>query len=77
VANVPGVPATIQDVVDAIEAAAPAVAGRVFWEDGQLPFPEAFESRVLERLIGPISPTPLADGVRATIEHFRSRAAAS
>ena len=71
VANFPGVPSTMQNVVDAIEAAAPAVAGRLFWEEGQLPFPESLEGRLLERLIGPITPTPLADGVRATIEHFR------
>ena len=77
VANFPGVPSTMQEVVDAIELAAPAVAGKVFWEEGQLPFPEALEGRLLERLIGPISPTPLADGVRATIEHFRSHPAGS
>ena len=72
VANFPGVPSTMQEVVDAIEAAAPAVAGRVTWEEGQLPFPEALQGRLLERLIGPITPTPLTDGVRATIEHFRA-----
>ena len=71
VANFPGVPSTMQEVVDAIESAAPAVAGRVTWEEGQLPFPEALEGRHLERLIGPMTPTPLADGVRATIEHFK------
>ncbi|HKX47837.1 MAG TPA: NAD(P)-dependent oxidoreductase [Gaiellaceae bacterium] len=71
VANFPGVPSTMQEVVDAIEAAAPAVAGRVTWEEGQLPFPEALEGRHLERLIGPIAHTPLADGVRATIEHVK------
>ena len=75
VANVPGMPATIQEVVEAIESAAPAVAGRVFWEEGQLPFPEAFEGRLLERLIGPVTPRPLAEGVRMTIEHYRSHAA--
>ena len=72
VANFPGVPSTMQEVVDAIENAAPAVTGKVFWEEGQLPFPEALEGRLLERLIGPIAPTPLADGVRATVEHFRA-----
>ena len=72
VANFPGVSSTMQEVVNAIESAAPAVAGKVFWEEGQLPFPEALEGRRLERLIGPLTPTPLADGVRATIEHFRS-----
>ncbi|HEX4747062.1 MAG TPA: NAD(P)-dependent oxidoreductase [Gaiellaceae bacterium] len=73
VANFPGVSSTMQEVVDAIEAAAPAVAGRVTWEEGQLPFPEALEGRLLERLIGPVEHTPLTDGVRATIEHFRAR----
>ncbi len=72
VANLPGVPSTMQEVVDTIESAAPAVAGKVFWEEGQLPFPEALEGRQLERLIGPIRLTPLADGVRTTIEHFRA-----
>jgi UDP-glucuronate 4-epimerase len=72
VANFPGVPSTMQEVVDAIEAAAPTVAGRVFWEEGQLPFPESLQSGLLERLIGPMTPTPLTQGVRATVEHFRS-----
>jgi hypothetical protein len=65
----------MQEVVDAIEAAAPDVAGKVFWEEGQLPFPESLEGRLLERLIGPIRPTTLADGVRATIELVRARGA--
>jgi UDP-glucuronate 4-epimerase len=71
VVNFPGVPSTMQEVVDAIEAAAPAAAGRVVWEEGQLPFPESLQSGVLERLLGPLRPTTLADGVRATVEHFR------
>jgi nucleoside-diphosphate-sugar epimerase len=73
VANFPGEPSTMQQVAEAIEAAAPSVAGRVLWEGGQLPFPESLESRLLERLIGPVTRTPLASGVRVTIEHFRSR----
>jgi nucleoside-diphosphate-sugar epimerase len=72
VANFPGVPSTMQEVVEAIETTAPGVAGRVTWDEGQLPFPQSLEGRLLERLIGPFTPTPLADGVRATIEHFRS-----
>ena len=74
VANFPGVPSTMQEVVDAIEAAAPAAAGKVFWEEGQLPFPESLQGNLLERLVGPLPHTPLADGVRATIEHFRAAA---
>jgi hypothetical protein len=52
----------------------PAAAGKVFWEEGQLPVPESLEGRLLERLIGPMQHTPLADGVLATVEHYRSRA---
>jgi UDP-glucuronate 4-epimerase len=72
VANFPGVPSAMQEVVDAIEAAAPAVVGKVDWEEGQLPFPEALQTNLLEHLVGPIPRTSLADGVRATIEHFRA-----
>jgi UDP-glucuronate 4-epimerase len=71
VANFPGAPSTMQEVVDAIEVAAPTVAGKVFWEEGQLPFPESLESRLLERLIGPMHSTTLADAVRATVELYR------
>jgi UDP-glucuronate 4-epimerase len=71
VANFPGEPSTMQEVVAAIEAAAPAVAGKIVWQEGQLPFPESLQGGLLERLIGPLRHTPLADGVRATIEHFR------
>jgi UDP-glucose 4-epimerase len=72
VANFPGEPSTMQEVVDAIEAAVPEVAGKVHWEEGQLPFPESLQANLLERLVGPLPRTPLADGVRRTIEHFRS-----
>ncbi len=73
VANFPGEPSTMQDVVNAIEAAAPAVAGKVFWEEGQLPFPESLQGNLLERLVGPLARTSLVDGVSQTIEHFRAR----
>ena len=71
VANFPGEPSTMQQVVDAIEAAAPAAAGKVLREEGQLPFPESLQGNLLERLIGPLPRTPLTEGVRRTIEHLR------
>jgi nucleoside-diphosphate-sugar epimerase len=74
VANFPGVPSTMQEVVTAIGAAAPAAAGKVTWVDEQLPFPETLEAELLERLVGPLPRTPLADGVRQTIERFQSAA---
>ena len=74
VANFPGEPSTMQEVVDAIEAAVPAVAGKVLWEEGQLPFPESLQANLLAGLVGPLPQTRLPDGVRRTIEHVRARA---
>ncbi len=68
-ANFPGDSSTIVEVVDAIVAAAPAVAGRITWQEGQLPFPESLQANVLEHLLGPLPRTTLADGVRRTVEH--------
>jgi hypothetical protein len=62
----------MSDVVAAIEAAAPEAAGRVTWSGGQLPFPESLESGLLERIAGPLRHTSLGDGIRQTVEHFRS-----
>ncbi len=75
VANFPGEPSTMQEMVAAIEAAAPEAAGKITWTDAALPFPEALESGLLERLVGSIPRTSLTDGVRRTIEHFRSKGA--
>jgi nucleoside-diphosphate-sugar epimerase len=74
VANFPGEPSTMQEVVEAIEASAPDVAGRIVWDEGQLPFPESLQGNLLERLVGPRPRTPLANGVRQTVEHFRATA---
>jgi UDP-glucuronate 4-epimerase len=73
VANFPGKPSAMEEVVATVEAAAPEVAGKVTWKDERLPFPESLEGRLLETLVGPLPRTPLAEGVRRTIEHFRAR----
>lgn len=72
IANFPGEPSAMQQVVEAIESAAPDVAGRITWDEGQLPFPESLEGRLLEHLLGPLPHTPLEVGVRRTVEHFRA-----
>ena len=74
VANYPGVAASMDEVVAVIEAAAPEVAGRIEYDDATLPFPEELECVALERTVGPIPRTPLADGVRDTIDAFRRAA---
>ncbi|MDQ3671963.1 MAG: NAD(P)-dependent oxidoreductase [Actinomycetota bacterium] len=70
VANFPGEASTMPEVVAAIEAAVPEVAGSITYVDESLPFPESLESGLLERLVGPLPRTSLQDGVRRTVEHF-------
>jgi nucleoside-diphosphate-sugar epimerase len=68
-ANVGGEVVAMEEVVRAIEAAAPEVAGRITFDDVQLAFPQELRTtRTVEH-------TPLVEGVRATVERFRARAA--
>ena len=68
--------ASMAEVVAAIEAAAPEIAGKITFEPTQLPNPTAVDSHALDAAIGATSWIPLAQGVRQTIEHFRAAAAA-
>ena len=52
----------MEEVVAAIEAAAPDVRGMITFTDERLPFPERLQSGLLERLVGPLSQTPLRRG---------------
>ena len=72
VANFPGAAWSIEDMVAAIETAAPEIVGKITWTEERLPFPTSLEATLLERLVGPLPHTPLALGVRRTIEHYRA-----
>jgi nucleoside-diphosphate-sugar epimerase len=69
--NLPGVTASMPEVVAAIEAAAPEAAGRITFVDQPLAFPAELESGGLEAAVGPVPKTPLAEGVRETVELLR------
>ena len=56
----------MSEVVAAIESAAPEAKGKITFEDAPLPFPEELPGGDFE-----IPLTPLEEGVRATIDHFR------
>ena len=56
----------MSEVVAAIEAAAPEAAGTITYEDVPLPFPEELHAGGLE-----VALTPLEQGVRETVDHFR------
>jgi nucleoside-diphosphate-sugar epimerase len=75
--NLGGPSSHASEVVAAIEAAAPEVAGRVTYDDVQLPFPEEMDDGGLEGVVGPIAWTPLAEGTRQTIEAYRPAAVSS
>ena len=71
VANFPGEPSSMDQVVAAIEAAAPESTGTITWSDIPLPFPESLESGLLEQLVGALPRTPLSEGVAQTVNRFR------
>jgi len=73
VANFPGEPSTMEEVVAAIEAVAPQAAGKITWTDERLPFPDSLDSELLERLVGALPRTQLIAGFRQTVDHFRRR----
>jgi nucleoside-diphosphate-sugar epimerase len=73
--NMPGSVAHMRDVVSAIEAAAPAVVGKITFADTPLPLPEELATGGLAEVVGPVKVTPLADAVRETVEHFRRHGA--
>ncbi len=72
--NVGGPVSHLEEVVRAIEAAEPESAGRITFDDVQLPFPESLDSGSLADVVGGVGYTPLAEGVRETIEHYRAGA---
>jgi nucleoside-diphosphate-sugar epimerase len=61
----------MSDVVAAIESAAPEASGTITYDDTRLPFPDEVDSSSLSGLIGPLSETPLDEGVADTIGRFR------
>jgi UDP-glucuronate 4-epimerase len=67
--NLPGVVADVADVVAYIRETVPAA--EITWEGDPLRFPATFEAVGFDRDIAPYPRTPLADGVAATVAHFR------
>ncbi|MCS7061757.1 MAG: NAD-dependent epimerase/dehydratase family protein [Anaerolineae bacterium] len=69
--NLRGSVATMGEIVAAIEAAAPDVKGQITFDDKPLPFPEDMDDAAFATALGRIPDTPLAEGVRQTIDIFR------
>jgi nucleoside-diphosphate-sugar epimerase len=69
--NLGGAAVSLAETARAIEAAAPGITIDVDVET-LLPFPEEFEGEPLEAAMGPLSWTPLAEGLRRTVDRLRA-----
>lgn len=67
--NLGTAPATVDEVIALIQAVAPEATIRC--ADRTLPFPEQFADAKLRNHLPRVYETPLADGIRQTIEHFK------
>lgn len=63
-------PASIETVVEAIKAVIPNA--QISFEPTQLPFPIGFDDSELRKHAQTVHETPLKDGIRQTINHFRA-----
>jgi nucleoside-diphosphate-sugar epimerase len=70
VLNTPGVHATVDEIVAAIERVVPGSAARIRVAGDVLPFPEDVDATPFAALVGEQAVTPLEDGVAATIAFF-------
>lgn len=61
----------VEEIVDAINAALPDIAGKITINPTPLPVAAAPDEEPLQKLLGAIPWRPLGDGVGQTIEHFR------
>lgn len=69
--NLPGSTVEMSEIVAAIEAVAPIVAGKVTFEDKRLPFPESVDEAPARAVLGALPVTPLAEAVRDTVTRYR------
>jgi UDP-glucuronate 4-epimerase len=64
--------ASVEEIVAAIEQAAPEAAGRITYAEDPLPFPAEVDSTSFTELVGGPVSRPLEEGVAEAIARFRS-----
>jgi nucleoside-diphosphate-sugar epimerase len=69
VVNLPGVKASIDEIVEEIVRVVPDA--RIDVDGEPLPFPPELDTSAFGAIVGDVRVTPLADGIAATIAHFR------
>lgn len=70
--NLGGGTVSMEQIVAAIEKAAPEAKGRITFKNVPLPFPRHNDTGELAKLIGPVCRTGLEEGVRESAEYFRA-----
>jgi nucleoside-diphosphate-sugar epimerase len=62
----------VEEIVRLIGECEPSSRGRITSSERILPFPSAFDGAPLDAAVGPLASTPLAEGVKRTVETYRS-----
>ena len=70
--NLHGESATVADFVDALAALLPETREWVTIDGPELPLPPELDGARIRTLLPDLPATPLAEGIRATLEHFRA-----
>jgi UDP-glucuronate 4-epimerase len=69
--NMGGSTVNMAEIVAAIEAAAPEMAGQITFTPTPLALPEQIDDQALNTAIGPTPWIPIVDGVRQSVDRFR------
>ena len=70
--NLDGPVASVEEIIAAIERAAPEAAGRITADEEPLPFPSSVDASSFTELVGGPVSRPLTDGVAEAIATFRA-----
>lgn len=68
--NFAGNPVHMSEVVKVLEEVCPQAEGMITYKEESLPFPRNESSDELDRLVGKLPVTPLAEGVKKSVEIF-------
>jgi nucleoside-diphosphate-sugar epimerase len=68
--NLHGETVRVADVLAEIERVRPSARGRITIDETPLAIPSEFDDTAIRAALGPLPSTPLADGVRETMERF-------
>jgi nucleoside-diphosphate-sugar epimerase len=69
--NLGGTSASMEEIVAAIDLAAPESKGKITYEDAPLPFPSQVDSSAVDRRLDGFRYTPLKEGVSSTVHVFK------